>query len=123
MDPEDPDLLVEQEGEGEPQEEDQNEIIADEWEPGEAQYQFDDEEDAMEDNTFTYQSSTIRLALDNNTATKVMAVRSKPAAPNRVAEPMYHHWSKHQMRPDRPRHNNRTLLGYWEINSVKPTAY
>jgi hypothetical protein len=46
MDPaDDPDLLIE--GEGEPQDEGQNdELIADEWEHEEAQYQFDDEEDA-----------------------------------------------------------------------------
>jgi hypothetical protein len=51
MDPaEDPNLLVEQEGEGEPQNEGQNkEIVANEWELGEAQYQFDDKEDTMED--------------------------------------------------------------------------
>jgi Zinc knuckle len=54
MDPEnDPDLLIE--GEGEPQNEDQNdELIGDEWEPEEAQYQFDDEEDMTDDNTITY---------------------------------------------------------------------
>jgi Zinc knuckle len=54
MDPaEDPDLLIE--GEGEPQDEDQNEeLIANEWEPEEAQYQFGDKEDVMEDNTVTY---------------------------------------------------------------------
>jgi hypothetical protein len=54
MDPaDDPDLLIE--GEGEPQDEVQNsELIADEWEPKEAQYQFDDKEDATDDNTVTY---------------------------------------------------------------------
>jgi type VI protein secretion system component Hcp len=61
---EDTNLLVE--GEGEPQDEDHNdEIIADEWEPEEAQDQFDEEEDATEDNTITYQASMIRLTLDN----------------------------------------------------------
>jgi Zinc knuckle len=49
----DPDLLIE--GEGEPQNEGQNdELIADEWEHEEAQYQFNDEEDAIDDNTVTY---------------------------------------------------------------------
>jgi Zinc knuckle len=45
LDPaDDPDLLLE--GEGEPQDEGQNEeLLADEWEPEEAQYQFDDEAD------------------------------------------------------------------------------
>jgi hypothetical protein len=54
MDPMDnPDLLIE--GEGEPHNEDQNdELIADEWEPEEAQYQFNDEEDLMDNNTITY---------------------------------------------------------------------
>jgi hypothetical protein len=54
MDPaDDPDLLIE--GEGEPQDEGQNdELIADEWEPEEAQYQSDDEEDATDDNTVMY---------------------------------------------------------------------
>jgi hypothetical protein len=94
MDPvEDPNLLVE--GEGEPQDEDHNyEIIADEWEPEEAQDQFDDEEDATEDNTVTYQASMIRVTLDNIAATKVMAVCSKPAALNSMAEQMYHQRSK-----------------------------
>jgi hypothetical protein len=54
MDPaEDPNLLIE--GEGEPQYEDQNEeLLTDEWEPKEAQYQFNDEEDVTEENTITY---------------------------------------------------------------------
>jgi hypothetical protein len=119
MDPaDDPDLLIE--GEGEPQNEDQNEeLVADEWEPEEAQYQFDDEEDVTDDNTITYRTSTIRVALDDVTITKVMAVRSKTSAPNSAAEPMYHHRSKHRTRPDQPHHKNRTLSGYWEINGVK----
>jgi hypothetical protein len=54
MDPaDDPDLLIE--GEGEPQDEGQNEeLITEEWEPEEAQYQLDDEEDVMDNNTVTY---------------------------------------------------------------------
>jgi hypothetical protein len=48
-----------------------------------------------------------------------MAVHSKPAAPNSVAEQMYHHRSKHWTQPDWPHHENRTLSGYWEINGVK----
>jgi hypothetical protein len=93
MDPvEDPDLLIE--GEGEPQDEDQNyEII--EWEPEEDQYQFNDEEDATEDNTVTYRASTIRLTLDNVAAMNMMTVHSKPATPNSMVEPMYHHQRKH----------------------------
>jgi hypothetical protein len=91
----DPDLLME--GEGEPQGEGQNdELITDEWEPEEAQYQFDDEEDTMDDNTITYRASTIRLVPDDIATTKVMAVRSKTAMPNSVAELMYHHRSRHQ---------------------------
>jgi Zinc knuckle len=113
-----PDLLIE--GEGDPQNEDQNnELIADEWEPEEAQYQFDDEEDVTDDNTVTYRTSAIRVAPDDVAIMKVMAVRSKNTALNSAAEPMYHHWSKHRTRPDRPRHENRTLSGYWEINGVK----
>jgi hypothetical protein len=118
MDPaNDPDLLIE--GECDPQNEDQNELVADQWEPEEAQYQFDDEEDAMDDNTVTYRTSAIRVAPDDVAIMKVMVVRSKNAAPNGAAEPMYHHRSKHRTRPDWPCHENRTLLGYWEINSVK----
>jgi Aspartyl protease len=119
MDPaDDPDLLIE--GEGDPQNEDQNEeLIADEWEPEEAQYQFDDEEDVTDDNPITYRTSAIRVAPDNVAITFVMAVRSKTAALKRAAELMYHHRSKHRTRPDRPRHENHTLLGYWEINGVK----
>jgi hypothetical protein len=118
MDPaNDPDLLIE--GEGEPQNEDQNEeLVANDWEPEEAQYQFDDDEDATED-TITYRTSAIRIAPDDTAITKVMAVRSKTAARNSTAEPMYHHRSKHWTRPDRLRHENRTLSGYWEINGVK----
>jgi hypothetical protein len=71
------------------------EVIADKWEPKETQYQFNDEEDVMEDNTVTYRASAIRLALDNIAAMKRMAVPSKPAAPNSMAELMYHHRSKH----------------------------
>jgi hypothetical protein len=73
----------------------------------------------MDNNTVTYRTSAIRLALDDIATTKVMAVCSRPAAPNSTAEPMYQHWSKHRTRPDWPRHENRTLSGYWEINSMK----
>jgi Zinc knuckle len=97
-----PDLLIE--GEGEPQDEGQNdELIADEWEPEEAQYQFDDEEDMTDNHTFTYRTSTIRIAPDDITITKVIVVHSTTTAPNSMAEPMYHHRSKHRTRPDRPR--------------------
>jgi hypothetical protein len=120
MDPaDDPDLLIE--GEGEPQDEGQNnELIADEWEPEEAQYQFGDEEDAADENTITYQASAIRLAPDDVAITFVMAVHNKTAVPNSAAEPTYYHRSKHRTRPDQPRHENHTLSGYWEINGVKP---
>jgi Zinc knuckle len=112
IDPEDdPDLLIE--GEGDPQNEDRdNELVADEWEPEEAQYQFDDEEDVTDDNTVTYRTGAIRVAPDNVAITKVMAVRSKTAALNSAAESMYHHRSKHRTRPDRPHQENRTLSGY-----------
>jgi hypothetical protein len=119
MDPaDDTDLLIE--GEGEPQDEGQNdELIADEWEPEEGQYQFNDEEDATDDSTVTYRTSAIRIMPDDIAITFVMAVCSKTATPNSVAEPMYHHRSKHRMWPDRSRHENCTLSGYWEINGVK----
>jgi hypothetical protein len=65
-------------------------------EPEEAQYQFDDEEDVMDDNTATYRTNAIRVAPDDVAITKVMAVRSKTAASNSAAEPMYHHQSKHR---------------------------
>jgi hypothetical protein len=61
----------------------------------------------------------IRVAPDDVAITFVMAVRSKTTAPNSAAEPMYNHRSKHQTRPDRLRHENHTLSGYWEINGVK----
>jgi hypothetical protein len=97
MDPvDDPDLLIE--GEGEPQDEGQNdELSADEWEPEEAQYQFDDEEDATDDNTVTtYRTSAIRIAPDDVAIMNVMAVRSNTTVPNSAAEPMYHYRSKHR---------------------------
>jgi hypothetical protein len=115
MDPaEDPDLLIEVEGESQ-----NEEVIADKWEPEEAQYQFDNEEDVREDDTIMYQASVIRVALDNIAATKIIAVHSKPAALNSTAEPMYHHRSKHQTQPDQACHTNHTLSGYWEINGIK----
>jgi hypothetical protein len=122
MDPaNDPDLLIE--GEGEPQDEGQNdELIADEWEPEEAQYQLDDEEDAMDDNTITYRTSAIRVVPDNVAITKVMVVRSKTTMPNSAAEPMHHHRRKHRMQPDRPRHENHTLSGYWEKQCESPLS-
>jgi hypothetical protein len=57
--------------------------------------------------------------LDNNTATKIIAVCSKSAALNDKAELMYHHQSKHQTRPDKLLYENSTLSGYWEINGLK----
>jgi hypothetical protein len=77
MDPaDDPDLLIE--GEDELQDEGQNdELIGDEWEPEEGQYQFDDEEDTTDDNTVTYRTSAIRLAPDDIATTKVLAACSK----------------------------------------------
>jgi hypothetical protein len=77
LDPTDnPDLLIE--GEGEPQEEGHEELLADEWEPEEVQYQFDNKEDVADDNTVTYRTGAIRLTLDDIATTKVMAVHSKP---------------------------------------------
>jgi hypothetical protein len=73
----------------------------------------------MDNNTVMYRTSAIRLAPDNIATTKVMAVCSRPTAPNSTAELMYQHRSKHRTRPGRPRHKNRTLLWYWEINGVK----
>jgi hypothetical protein len=73
----------------------------------------------MDDNTVTYRTSAIRIAPDDVAITKVMAVCSKTTAPNSAAEPMYHHRSKHRTQPDRPRHENHTLSGYWEINGVQ----
>jgi hypothetical protein len=78
MDPaDDPDLLIE--GEGDPQNEDQdNELVADEWEPEEAQYQFDDKEDVTDDNTVMYRTGAIRVAPDDVAIMKVMADVAKP---------------------------------------------
>jgi hypothetical protein len=73
----------------------------------------------MDDHTVKYQTSAIRVAPDDVAITKVMALRSKTPEPNSAAEPMYHHRSKHRTQPDQPRHENRTLSGYWEINGVK----
>jgi hypothetical protein len=89
LDPaEDPDLLIK--GEGEPQDEDQNEeLVADKWECKEAQYRFDDEEDVMEDNTITYQTSAIRFAPENVTTMKVMAVRSQPTCHDLYFSPLH----------------------------------
>lgn len=69
-------------------------------------------------NRTTYRTNAIRIALKDKATTKVMATCTS-ATPDKAAEPVYHHQSKHWMQPMRPQNENCTLSGYWEINGMK----
>ena len=86
------------------------------------QYQWDtEEEEEIEDNTVSYMTNTVRIALDQEeqVTTKIMAVRVKTMVSSKTIEPMYSHRSRHREQPTWPCSNNHTLLGYWEINGMK----
>ena len=106
------------EGEGEISEH-QEEQLDEHMEP---QYQWDtEEEEETDDNAVSYRTNTIRIALDKEeqAMTKVMAMQTKTMVLSKTIEPMYSHRSRHREQPIWPCSENRTLLGYWEINSVK----
>jgi len=90
-----------------------------EWDPDPSQYQWDEEEEEEMDNrTITYRSNGIQVASDKHTAMKIMAACTKTMASNKAIEYMYHHRRKYRSRPEQPRSETSTLLGYWEINRV-----
>ncbi|KAF8485472.1 hypothetical protein JB92DRAFT_3131343 [Gautieria morchelliformis] len=104
---------IDEEGEGDPQPNDtpdNGDAPAEEWDPEPSQYYEWDEE--VEDTA--YRSSAIIFALEDETAMKVMAARTS-VTPDKAAEPVYHHRSKHRTRPTHPRSENRTLSGDEDI--------
>ena len=50
---------------------------------------------------------------------KIMAVRTNTIVLNKTVEPMHSHRSRHREQPIQLHSDNRALMGYWEINSVK----
>ena len=119
MDPQEEEVLPpDKEGEGEISEH-QEEQLDKHMEP---QYQWDtEEEEETDDNTVSYRTNAIRIVLDKEeqVSTKVMAVQVKTTVLSKTIEPMYSHRSRHRERQIWPHSDNRTLSGYWEINSVK----
>ena len=88
----------------------------------EPQYQWDtEEEEETEDNTVSYRTNAIRIALDIEelAMAKIMAARTNTTVLNKTVEPMHSHRLRHRERPTWPPSDNHTLVGYWEINSVK----
>ena len=88
----------------------------------ELQYQWDtEEEEETEDNTVSYRTNAIRIALDTEepATAKIMAMRTNTTVLNKTIEPMHSHRLRHRERPAWPPLDNCTLAGYWEINSVK----
>ena len=88
----------------------------------EPQYQWDtEEEEETEDNTGSYRTNAIRIALDiEELATaKIMATWMNTMVLNKTVEPMHSHRLRHRERPTQLPSDNHTLGGYWEINGVK----
>ena len=88
----------------------------------EPQYQWDTEEEGeTDDNAVSYRTNAIKIVLDKEqqAMTKVMVVRAKTMILSKTIEPMYSHRSRHRKWPIQLHSDNHTLLGYWEINSVK----
>ena len=118
MDPQEEDLPPDKEGEGENSEyqEEQLDIhIA-------PQYQWDtEEEEETDDNTVSYRTNAIRIALDTEkkVTTKVMTTQTNATVLSKTVEPMYSHRSRHREQPIQPRSDNCTLSGYWKIDGVK----
>ena len=65
----------------------------------EPQYQWDtEEEEETEDNTVSYRTSAIRIALDTEelATAKIMAVQMNTMVLNKTIEPMHSHRSRHR---------------------------
>ena len=91
-------------------------------EHAEPQYQWDtEEEEETDDNTVSYRTNAIRIVLDTEeqAMTKIMATQTNTTVLSKTIEPMYSHRSRHREQPICPHSDNRTLVGYWEIDSVK----
>ena len=119
MDPQDDEALPpDKEGEGDSSEH-QEEQLDVHMEP---QYQWDaEEEEKTEDNTVSYRTNAIRIALDTEkpVMAKIMAAQMNTTVLNKTVEPMHSHRSRHRERPTWPPSDNRTLVGYWQVNGVK----
>ena len=118
LDPLEEDLPPDKEGEGENSEH-QEEQLDIHMEP---QYQWDtEEEEETDDNAVSYRTNAIRIALDTakQAITKIMAAQTNAMVLSKTVEPIYSHRSRHREQPIRPRSDNRTLVGYWEIDGVK----
>ena len=120
MDPQEEDeaLPPDKEGEGDSSEHQEEQLDA-HMEP---QYQWDtEEEEETEDNTVSYRTNAIRIALDTEepATAKIMAAQMNTTVLNKTIEPMHSHRSRHRERPTRLPSDNHTLVGYWEINGVK----
>ena len=97
MDPQDNNeaLPPDKEGEGDSSEH-QEEQLDVHMEP---QYQWDtEEEEETEDNTVSYRTNAIRIALDTEelATAKIMAVQTNTMVLNKTAEPMHSHRSRHR---------------------------
>ena len=120
MDPQGDDEVLppDKEGEGDSSEH-QEEQLDVHMEP---QYQWDtEEEEETDDNTVSYRTNAIRIALDTEelATAKIMAMQMNTMVLNKTIEPMHSHRSRHREQPTWPPSDNRTLAGYWEINGVK----
>ena len=113
------------------------EETTDSWVEEPSQYNWD-ENNQKSDNgdAITYQSSAICIPSSGMPTHKVFGVRFTPdreslsnegsmqprttVAIDKSAEPLYHHRSHYCLstRPDRPREENQTISGYWEINGT-----
>ena len=88
----------------------------------EPQYQWDtEEEEETEDNTVSYRTNAIRIALDTEkpATAKIMVAQMNTMVLNKTVEPMHSHRSRHREQPMQLPSDNHTLVGYWEINGVK----
>ena len=88
----------------------------------EPQYQWDtEEEEETDDNTVSYRTNAIRIALDieKQVTAKIMGAQTNATVVSKTIEPMHSHSSRHRERPIQPDSDNCTLMEYWEINGVK----
>ena len=121
MDPQEEDEVLPPDKEGEGENSEHQEQLDVHMEP---QYQWDTEEEEETNNNavVSYRTNAIRIALDTEkqAITKITAVQTNAMVLSKTVEPMYSHRSRHKERPIQLRSDNHTLVGYWEIDGVKP---
>ena len=119
MDPqkEDEELPPDKEGEGENSEHQEEQLDV----HTEPQYQWDTEKEETDDNTVSYRTNAIRIALDTEkqAMAKIMAAQTNAMVLSKTVEPMHSHRSRHREQPIQPCLDKCTLAGYWEIDGVK----